>query len=150
MKNFRREVMTRSFIMGCCLIAVSFLGETIAVAQSSAGNSCDAVHTAYRKTFQANSQMSTKNSGAVDVTKAQEEITGDGSYTESCKLLHEETLSGEATSVYSDVMKSHLGIADGKVWISKTRGMVLQQEVEVDMGAKGKGKQSIVFDYKKK
>src|SRR6202011_6201276 len=122
----------------------------VAVAQSGAAkDSCDAVHAAYRKSFQANSQMSTSNSGAVDVTKAQGEITGDGSYTESCKLLRDETLSGEAVSVYSDVMKSHLGIADGKVWISKIRGLVLQQEVEVDLGTKGKGKQTIVFHYKK-
>jgi hypothetical protein len=63
--------------------------------------------------------------------------------------LRDETLDGEAVSVYSDVMKSRLGIADSKVWISKTNGLVLQREVEVDMGAKGKGKQTIVFDYKK-
>jgi hypothetical protein len=77
------------------------------------------------------------------------EITADGSYRESCKYLRDETLDGEAVSVYSDVMKSRLGIADSKVWISKTNGLVLQREVEVDMGAKGKGKQTIVFDYKK-
>jgi hypothetical protein len=47
-------------------------------------------------------------------------------------------------------MRSHLGTADGKVWISKTKGLVLQQEVEVDMGARGKGKQTIVFVYTKK
>jgi hypothetical protein len=151
MKNFWKEDMTRSIISALCLFGASWLTGTVAVAQSdTAKDSCDAVHSAYRKSFQANSQMSTKNSGAVDVTKAQGEITGDGSYTESCKLLRDETLNGEAVSVYSDVMKSHSGTADGKVWISKNRGLVLQQEVAVDMGAKGKGKQSIVFDYKKK
>jgi hypothetical protein len=151
MKNFWRADMTRSIISALCLFGASCLTGTVAVAQSgTAKDSCDAVHAAYRKSFQANSQMSTKNSGAVNVTEAQAEITGDGSYTESCKLLPEETLSGEAASVYSDVMKSRLGIADGKLWISRTKGLVLQQEVEVDMGAKGKGKQTIVFDYKKK
>ncbi len=151
MKNFRRRDMTRSITSALCLFGALCLTGTVAVAQSGAAkDSCDAVHAAYRKSFQANSQMSTKNSGAVDVTKAQAEITGDGSYTESCKLLREETLSGEATSVYSDVMKSRLGIADGKLWISKTKGLVLQQQVEVDMGAKGKGKQTILFDYKTK
>jgi hypothetical protein len=93
--------------------------------------------------------MSTKNSGVANVTEAQGEITGDASYQESCKYLRDENLNGEATSVYSDVMKSRAGIADGKLWISKTKGLVLQQEVEVDMGAKGKGKQTILFAYKK-
>jgi len=151
MKNFWREDMTRLIASALCLFGAWCLTGTVAVAQSSTTkDSCDVVHSAYRKTFQANSQMSTKNSGAVDVTKAQADITGDGSYTESCKLLREESLSGEAASVYGDVMKSRLGIADGKLWISKTKGLVLQQEVEVDMGAKGKGKQTIVFDSKKK
>jgi hypothetical protein len=47
-------------------------------------------------------------------------------------------------------MKSKAGLADGKVWISKKTGLVLQQEVDVDLGAKGKGHQSMKFDYKKK
>ena len=151
MKNIRRKDMTHWNISALCLFGALCLTGTAAVAQSGvAKDSCDAVHSAYRKSFQANSQMSTKNSGTVDVTKAQAEITGDGSYTESCKLLREETLSGEATSVYIDVMKSRPGIADGKLWISKNKGLVLQQEVEVDMGAKGKGKQTILFNYKTK
>ncbi len=103
MKNFRREGMTRSIISALCFFGALCLAGTVAVAQSgTAKDSCDAVHAAYRKSFQANSQMSTKDSGAVNVTKAQAEITGDGSYTESCKLLREETLSGEAASVHSD------------------------------------------------
>ena len=151
MKNFWREDMSRSIISAFCLFGALCLTGTVAVAQSgTTQDSCDAVHAAYNKTFSAGSQMSIKNSGAVDVTKAQGQITADASYTESCRLLREETLSGEAANVYSDVMKAHLGIADGKVWISKTKGLVLHQEVEVDMGAQGKGKQTIVFDYKKK
>jgi hypothetical protein len=151
MRNFWRGDITRSIISALCLLGALCLTGTVAVAQSStAQDSCDVVHAAYKKTFSTGSQMSIKNSGAVDVTKAQGQITADGSYRESCKYLREETLNGEAASVYGDVMKSRLGIAEGKLWISKTKGLVLQQEGEVDMGAKGKGKQIIVFDYKKK
>lgn len=39
---------------------------------------------------------------------------------------------------------------DGKVWISKTEGLVLQQKRRWDMSATGKGEQIIVFDYTKK
>ncbi|MGC1617779.1 MAG: hypothetical protein WA765_04760 [Candidatus Acidiferrum sp.] len=151
MKNFWSEDMIRSIITAFCLFGALCLTGTFAVAQSgTAQDSCDAVHAAYKKTFDTQSQMSKKNSGAVDVTNALGAITADGSNRESCKYLRDDTLNGEAVGVYSEVMKSRLGIADGKLWISKTKGLVLQQEVEVDMGAKGKGKQTIVFDYKKK
>ena len=149
---FARVVL--AIVLASALVADSAaqtLKVGVAAAQGgAANNSCDVVHAAYSKSFRAESQMSTKNGGAMDVTKAQGEITADGSYTESCKLLRDETLNGEAVSVYSNVMRSHLGTADGKVWISKTKGLVLQQEVEVDMGARGKGKQTIVFVYTKK
>jgi hypothetical protein len=111
-------------------------------------NPCDPVHTAYNKSFQMGAHMAIKNSGAVNVTEAQGVITGDA-YTESCQLLRDETLHGEAASVYTDVMKAPSGTADGKVWISKASGLILQQQVDVDMAAKGKGQQTIVFDYKK-
>lgn len=134
------------FVVGTPLIAEAGAGAQSAAAKDP----CDLVHTAYNKSLQASSGTSAKNSGAVNVTKVLGEITQDGSYTESCKLLREENLNGEAASVYSDIMKSHGQTADGKVWISKSQGLILQQEVEVDMGAKGKGKQTLVFNYKKK
>ena len=103
--------MTRSIISVHCLFVALCLTGTFAVAQrGTAQDSCDAVHAACNKTFKTESQMSANNSGVVDVTKAQGQITADGSYRESCKYLRDETLNGEALSVYSDVMKSHLGI----------------------------------------
>lgn len=129
---------------------IGFVIAALIATPVAAPTPCDAVHAAYKKTFAAGSNMAINNSGAVNVTDAQGDITGDASYTESCQLLREETLKGEAASVYRDLMKSHAGTADGTVWISKSRGLVLQQEVNVDMGAKGKGKQVITFNYKVK
>lgn len=115
MKNRWRAVVTRSIILACCLAGMWFFTGMVAAAQGGAAqDSCDVVHAAYNKSFRAESQMSTKNSGAVNVTKAQGEITGDGSYTESCKFLRDETLNGEAVRVYSDVMKSRTGTADAR------------------------------------
>jgi hypothetical protein len=150
MKNFGRKQTVRSITVALCLCGALCSIETVMSAQSgTAQNSCNAVHEAYNKTFSAGANMSTKNSGAVNVTQAQGEITQAVPYQESCKYLRDETLNGEATSVYSDLMKSRAGTADGKVWISKSKGLILQQDVEVDMGAKGKGKQTILFTYKK-
>jgi hypothetical protein len=146
MKNIRREHTGRSIMSALCLFGALCSIETVAHAQN---RTCDVVHAAYQKTFSAGAKMSTKNGAGVNVTEAQGEITGDVPYQESCKYLRDENLNGESASVYSDVMKSRAGIADGKVWISKTKGVILQQEVEVDMGAKGKGKQTMLFAYQK-
>lgn len=122
-------------------------GPTFATA---AGRPCDAVHAAYNKMFGASPKMITKNSGVVDVTKAMGEITGRGSYQETCKFLRDESLDGEPAAVYGEGFKSRVGNTDGKVWISKRTGATLRQEVDVDLGSKGKGHQSIRFEYAKK
>jgi hypothetical protein len=115
-----------------------------------AGGPCDAVHAAYNKMFSASPKMVEKNSGAVDVTKAMGAITGSGSYRETCKFLRDESLDGERAAVYSEGFKSKAGNTDGMVWISKRTGATLRQEVDVDLGSKGKGHQSIRFEYAKK
>jgi hypothetical protein len=115
-----------------------------------ATDSCDAVHAAYNKMFQTSPKMVTKDSGTVNVTKALAEITGSGSYQEICKYLRDEPLDGEPAAVYSEGFKSKVGSSDGKVWISKKTGATLRQEIDVDLGSKGKGHQSIRFEYAKK
>jgi hypothetical protein len=71
MTNFWRKGMTRSIVLALCLVGALCLTGMFAVAQTATPqDSCVVVHVAYKKTFQTQSQMSTKNSGAVDVTKA--------------------------------------------------------------------------------
>lgn len=113
-----------------------------------AADSCAPVHAAYNKMFQLNGISNIKNSGTVDVTKALGEITAQD-YEEACKYTRDESLNGEAASVYSDDFTSKTGNATGLVWISKKTGATLRQDMEVDMGAKGKGRQSIIFTFKK-
>ena len=149
MKNIRKKRMVRSITCGLGLLVALGSIVTVASAQSGPQKTCGVVQDAYSKTFSAGAKMSTQNSGAVNVTQAQGEITQSVPYQESCKYLRDENLNGEAVSVYSDVMKSQAGTADAKVWISKAKGLILRQEVEADMGAKGKGKQTITFVYKK-
>jgi hypothetical protein len=150
MKKIRREHTVRSMMFALGLFGALCSIETAALAQNGASrDSCAVVHAAYKTSFKTGSNMSINNSGALDVTKAQGEITDDPSNRESCKYLRDDNLNGEAASVYSEVMKARAGTADGRIWISKSRGLVLQQEVEVDMGARGKGKQTITFVYKK-
>jgi hypothetical protein len=149
MEKHLKQIVNGSVILVLSL-AGSFVMSPKAIAQNApAKNPCDVVHDAFKKTFHAGSHMSIKNTGTVDVTKAQGTITGDGSYNESCTFLRDENLNGEAASVYREVMKAHSGTADGKIWISKSGGLVLQQDVNVEMGAQGKGEQIITFAYTK-
>lgn len=132
------------------LVTFLFAAMSLAVPVAAfADDSCQAVHAAYRKMFSTATSQNAKNSGTVNVTKAFETITS-GGYDESCKLLREENMNGEAAQVYSDEFKSKAGQAHGTVWISKKSGATLRQDVDVDMGATGKGHQSITFEYKKK
>jgi hypothetical protein len=133
-------------------VSVGFLLLTAGVVRSASPSdaACDAVHAAYNKMFRASPRMITKNSGAVNVTKAIGEITGSGSYQETCKFLRDEPLDGEPAAVYSEGFTSKAGNTNGIVWISKRTGATLRQEVDVDLGSKGKGHQSIRFEYAKK
>ena len=105
---------------------------------------------AYQKMLKESNSSNAKNSGAVNVSAAYDAITSEPGHKETCKYLRDETLGGESVNVYSDVFTSKSGTADGTVWISKKDGWTLKQEVDVDLGALGKGHQSIVFEYPKK
>ena len=114
---------------------------------AQAANTCAPVHDAYNKMFELKGVSNIKNSGTVNVTQAFGDITSD-LYQETCKYVRDELLNGEATSVYSDNFTGKAGNTTGLVWISKKTGATLRQDVDADMGAKGKGHQSIVFTFK--
>lgn len=125
------------------LFTLSLLGTTPARAESA----CGIVHAAYSKMLQAHPKQATTNSGTVNVTAAFGAITETGDFDDTCVYLRDETLNGTAVTVYSETMSSKAGSAVGTLWIDKATGRVLRQDVNADMGAKGKGQQSIRFDY---
>jgi hypothetical protein len=100
--------------------------------------------------LKASPRLVQKDTGAVNVTKVLGDITAGGDWEETCKYLRDEAVDGEATVVYSDNFISKAAKTEGQIWISKKTGLVLRQEGDVDLGAKGKGHQSIRFDYSKK
>ena len=111
---------------------------------------CQASHDAYNKMLKASPRLVQKDTGAVNVTKVLGDITADVGWEETCKDLRDEAVDGEAAVVYSDNFTGKAAKTEGQIWISKKTGLVLRQEVDVDLGAKGKGHQSIRFDYSKK
>lgn len=61
----------------------------------------------------------------------------------TCKYLRDEPVNGEDAAVYSNVNE----VVNAQVWISKSRGLPLRQEVDVDIGRSGKSHTSGRTDY---
>jgi hypothetical protein len=138
-----RGILLAMTVIGCASIAG-------AAPQDAAKDACAPVRAAYQKMLKESNSSNAKNAGTVNVTAAYDAITSEAGHKETCKYLRDETVAGEPANVYSDVFTSKSGTADGTVWISKKDGWTLKQEVDVDLGAQGKGHQSIVFEYPKK
>ena len=66
----------------------------------------------------------------------------------SCHFVRDESLNGESVALYSTHSESAHGKDDSQIWISKSRGLILRQETDLDAGgAKGKTHLSIRYDY---
>jgi hypothetical protein len=61
----------------------------------------------------------------------------------SCHRLGEETVGGEATTVYSSHVNNHGNVSDNRLWISKATGLPLKTEVKLQNGMQI----VTVFDY---
>lgn len=77
-----------------------------------------------------------------DMLKQEEEnIRNAKNYT--CKALADEVVDGAPASVYTTHSESDAGVADAKVWISKSSGLPLKTEEDLET----LGHVSIVYSY---
>lgn len=53
----------------------------------------------------------------------------------SCRYLKDESVGGETAAVYSE--RSHSGEAQAQVWISKSKGLPLREEMDIGSSDKG-------------
>ncbi len=73
---------------------------------------------------------------------------------QQCRYLRDEGVNGEAAAVYSVHAESADQKSDGQVWISKTSGLPLRKEVDIDisdMGPHGetqKDHRSVRYEYR--
>lgn len=67
----------------------------------------------------------------------------------TCRYLRDESVNGEMSAVYSThAERSDMGIkSDGQVWISKTKGLLLRQEEDIDAGVGTKNHHSTRYEY---
>ena len=54
----------------------------------------------------------------------------------TCRYLREESVNGEAAAVYSRHVETENDKMDVQVWISKSKGLPLREELDVDVGGK--------------
>jgi hypothetical protein len=110
---------------------------------------CQTIAAANSKSFASGASMNSKiTKTGVDFIKATPQIYG--FYTKlTCAYIRDESLNGESVSVYSQRYEAAAGTTNAQIWISKKTGLLLREEMDGDLGPKGKGHESMIFGYAK-
>jgi hypothetical protein len=66
--------------------------------------------------------------------KQQNEINKKKLHNVSCKYVRDESVNGESAAVYSTHEETEHGKNDNQMWISKSKGLILKQETDIDIG----------------
>lgn len=64
----------------------------------------------------------------------------------SCRYVRDESVQGESASVYHTHNKTEDFASDAQIWISKSRGLILRAEEDMDTGGEG-GKRHLSTRY---
>jgi hypothetical protein len=67
--------------------------------------------------------------------------------TTTCQVVRQESVNGQAATVYSLHSKSEDAIEDAQMWISKSTGLLLRQEIDLDAGEGGAAKNHLSTRY---
>jgi hypothetical protein len=66
----------------------------------------------------------------------------------SCHYVREESVNGKSAALYSTHEESTHGKTDSQNWVSKSKGLILRQEIDIDTGgASGKSHMSSRYEY---
>jgi hypothetical protein len=66
----------------------------------------------------------------------------------SCHYVKDETVNGESAALFATHGESEHGKDDNQIWISKSKGVILKQETDIDIGAgRPKTHMSVRYDY---
>jgi hypothetical protein len=83
------------------------------------------------------------------LTKQEQQNRQQSKYT--CRYLRDESINGEAAALYSMHAERALGqmhvTSDGQLWISKSKGLPLRDEMDVDAGSGIKDHHSVRYEY---
>jgi hypothetical protein len=66
----------------------------------------------------------------------------------TCQHVRDESVNGEAAAVYQAHTDSDGDKTDATIWISKSKGVPLKEDIDLDVGgAAGKSHRTVRFDY---
>ncbi len=66
----------------------------------------------------------------------------------SCHYVRDESVNGESAALYSTHEESAHGKTDSQIWVSKSRGLILRQDIDIDTGgAHGKTHVASRYEY---
>jgi hypothetical protein len=82
-----------------------------------------------------------------DMVKQKDESVRTGK--NSCRYLRDESVNGEPAAVYTTHIETEGAKVDVTAWVSKSKGLPLREETDMDVGggARGKSHRSTRFDY---
>ena len=77
----------------------------------------------------------------------QEKDNVDSASAYTCRVTKSDVVGGQAATVYRVHYENSIGKFDSDVWVAKATGLVMQNEVDADMGDVGKTHISVKYDY---
>src|SRR4029077_3533681 len=86
-----------------------------------------------------NFKSKTLEHSGIDAQQALISIVSTGTYSMKCKFLRDDSVNGEAAAVHLRAYRSEAGNVDELMWISKKSGKILRNDLDADLGTKGKG-----------
>lgn len=88
-----------------------------------------------------------KSRMTVAATREQEEENIKNAKVLSCKRSGDDMVSGEAATIYTEHSENEDSKSDGRIWISKSRGVILKEEIDLDSGDTSKEHISLRYEY---
>ena len=65
----------------------------------------------------------------------------------SCHYVRDESVNGESAALYSTHDITPHGTVDSQIWVSKSRGLILRQDMDIDTGGGHKTHLSTHYEY---
>ncbi|HMD99975.1 MAG TPA: hypothetical protein VKM93_21930 [Terriglobia bacterium] len=85
---------------------------------------------------------------SMEELKAMDERNRKNAKNMSCHYVRDESVNGESAALYSTHEETAHGKTDSQTWVSKSKGLILRQEIDIDTGgANGKTHMSSRYEY---
>ncbi len=65
----------------------------------------------------------------------------------TCHYVRDDSVNGESAAIYSTHDITPHGTVDSQIWVSRRRGLILRQEIDIDTGNGHKSHRSSRYDY---